>query len=349
MNEPILTVAVSGASGMIGRAVGRAPRRTRTPGASPRPPEPGVGEVAWDPASGSIDTASLGVIDAAINLSGAGIGDHRWTARYKRTLVDSRIRSTKLLAATMAKMRPRPRVLLSASAVGYYGDRGDEVLDETASPGDGFLSELCQRWEAATAPAAEGGIDVAWMRTGVVLTSRDGALARQLPLFKLGLGSRFGSGRQWISWITLADHVAATTHLLTAGITGPVNLVAPHPVSNDEFTAELAHAVHRGACPSGSPGRFPGSPSAVNSPTTCCGSASAPSQRCSSSRGSALLCPTCRRRCAPCSNRLIHRNPRRSTSPLDVVHPIGWFRPNNRPSIRSDDPVAARPLIRRGV
>ena len=257
MNEPILTVAVSGASGMIGRALvehldargHRVLRLVRR--------EPGVGEVAWDPANGSIDTASLGVIDAAINLSGAGIGDHRWTARYKRTLVDSRIRSTELLAATMAKMRPRPRVLLSASAVGYYGDRGDEVLDETASPGDGFLSELCQRWEAATAPAAEGGIDVAWLRTGVVLTSRDGALARQLPLFKLGLGSRFGSGRQWISWITLADHVAATTHLLTAGITGPVNLVAPHPVSNDEFTAELAHAVHRWRLPVGIPRTLP--------------------------------------------------------------------------------------------
>lgn len=257
MGKQAMTVVVSGASGMIGRALvehlaaggHRVVRLVRR--------RSGEGEVTWDPAGGTLDPSSLGVVDAAINLSGAGIGDHRWTPRYQRTLVDSRLRSTELLATTLAQLVPRPRVLLSASAVGYYGDRGDELLDEGAPPGDGFLAELCQQWEAATAPAAEAGIGVTWLRTGVVLAQGEGALARQLPLFKLGVGSRFGSGRQWISWITLADHIAATTHLLTAGVTGPVNLVAPRPVTNDEFTAELARSVHRWRLPVGIPRFLP--------------------------------------------------------------------------------------------
>jgi uncharacterized protein (TIGR01777 family) len=257
VNDQTMTVAMSGASGMIGRALvehltargHRVIRLVRT--------QPGHGEVRWNPAAGELDPADLAGIDAAINLSGAGIGDHRWTDDYKRTLVESRVLSTELLATTLASLDPRPRILLSASAVGYYGDRGDEVLDELASPGDGFLAELCRRWEAATAPAVDAGVGVAMLRTGVVLSRHGGALTKQLPLFRLGLGSRFGSGHQWMSWITLDDHVAATTQLLTAGVTGPVNIVAPHSVTNDEFTAELARAVHRWRLPVGIPRVLP--------------------------------------------------------------------------------------------
>ena len=241
-----MKVAVTGSSGLIGTALTAAlaaaghdvMRVVRGDGA-------GSDMVRWDPKAGTIDAAGLAGIDAAVHLAGAGIADHRWTDDYKRELVASRLDGTSLLARTLAGLEPRPAVLVSASGIDYYGDRGDDVLDEAASKGTGFLSDLCAGWEAAADPAREAGIRVAHTRSGIVLSPRGGALKKQLPLFKLGLGGRFGSGRQWQSWIALDDEVGAILHLLTTDVAGPVNLTAPNPVTNAEFTKTLGAVVHR--------------------------------------------------------------------------------------------------------
>jgi uncharacterized protein (TIGR01777 family) len=239
-------VAVTGASGLIGTALTASlaadghevVRLVRTGGGGP-------GTVRWDPRTGTIDAAGLAGIDAAVHLAGAGIADHRWTDAYKRKLVESRVEGTGLLARTLAGLEPRPRVLISASGIDYYGDRGDDIVDETAPKGTGFLSDLCQQWEAAADPAGAAGIRVAHTRSGMVLSSRGGALRKQLPLFKLGLGGRFGHGRQWQSWIAIDDEVGAIVHLLTADVAGPVNLTSPQPVTNAEFTKTLGAVLHR--------------------------------------------------------------------------------------------------------
>src|SRR4051812_34752228 len=245
-------VVVSGSSGLIGTALQRrltsdGHRVTRLVRSRPASGPGAPGTVAWDPARGVLDPASLVGVDAAVNLAGAGIGDHRWTDEYKRTVMDSRVRSTELLSGVLARLEPRPTVLLSGSAIGFYGDRGDEVLDESSGPGSGFLSEVCLAWEAATLPAAEAGIRVAHLRTGIVLAAEGGALRKQLPLFKLGLGGRFGRGRQWQSWVALEDEVAAIVHLLTADVAGPVDITAPQPVTNAEFGKTLGHVLGRPA------------------------------------------------------------------------------------------------------
>lgn len=238
---------MSGASGLIGTAladrlaaeghnVSRLVRR-----------EPRSGEVRWEPTSGRLDAAVFDGCDAVINLSGAGIGERRWTDDYKRVLRDSRVETTGLLAETMSEADVKPSVFLSGSAVGWYGNRGDERLDELSAPSDDFLSKLTQEWEAATAPAEKVGIRTVHLRTGIVLSTRGGALKKQLPLFKLGLGGRFGNGHQWQSWISIDDEVAAICHLLGSEICGAVNLTAPQPVTNTEFTATLAKVVHRPA------------------------------------------------------------------------------------------------------
>jgi hypothetical protein len=238
-------VAITGSSGLIGTAL-REALTTAGHRVVPVVRGPAGGQaVSWDPRAGTIDGAGLEGLDAVVHLAGAGIGDHRWTDAYKKELVDSRVDSTSLLARTLAQRQRPPAVLVSASAVGWYGDRGDEVLDESSTPGTGFLADLCQHWEAAARPASEAGIRVVHPRSGVVLSSRGGALKKQLPLFKLGLGGRMGSGQQWFSWISLADEVAALVHLLGAGVAGPVNLTAPNPVRNAEFTSALGSAVHR--------------------------------------------------------------------------------------------------------
>ena len=182
-----------------------------------------------------------------VHLAGAGIGDARWNDERKRVVTESRTRSTELLATTLAGLDTKPGVLVSGSAVGYYGDRGDEVLTESSGPGDDFLAGLCVAWEAAATPAAEAGIRVATIRTGLVLSTDGGALPKLLGLFKLGLGGRFGSGRQWWSWITLDDQIDAIAWLLNNPVSGPVNLTAPHPVTNRDFTKLLGHALHRPA------------------------------------------------------------------------------------------------------
>jgi uncharacterized protein (TIGR01777 family) len=240
-----MDVAVTGSTGFIGSALVEA-----LAAAGHRPIRVVRGdakgdEVAWDPEAGTIDAASLEGVDGVVHLAGAGIGDHRWNDAYKLKIRRSRTNGTTLIARTLAGLSKRPSVLVSGSAVGYYGDRGNEVLDETSSPGTGFLPEVCVAWEAATAAAAEAGIRVATTRSGIVLSPRGGALKRQLPLFKLGLGGTLGTGQQWQSWITLDDEVGAILHLLTATVAGPVNLTTPHPVTNAVFTKTLAAVLHR--------------------------------------------------------------------------------------------------------
>ena len=242
-----MRILMSGASGLIGSAL--ATRLTADGHSVARlvRRDPHANEFRWDPSTGSIDRAAFDSCDAVINLSGAGIGDKRWTDEYKRVLVASRVQSTELLSTTMAALDHTPSVFLSGSAIGWYGDRGDERLDEQSAAGDGFLSDLCREWEAATGPAEKAGIRTVHLRTGIVLAKQGGALKKQLPLFKLGVGGRFGNGHQWQSWITIDDEVGAIAHLLATEASGAVNLTAPNPVTNSEFTSTLAKVVHRPA------------------------------------------------------------------------------------------------------
>jgi uncharacterized protein (TIGR01777 family) len=181
-----------------------------------------------------------------VHLAGAGIGDKRWSARRRREIVSSRVASTAVLVRALAELSRPPATMVSASAVGFYGDRGDEELTEDSGPGTGFLADLCRAWEDATEPAAQAGVRVVRLRSGIVLSAHGGALARQLPLFRLGLGGRLGTGRQWLSWISLADEVGAILHGLDdTALRGPVNATAPTPVTNRDFTRALGRALHR--------------------------------------------------------------------------------------------------------
>ena len=242
-----MRILMSGASGLIGSALGSGLTADGHTVSRLVRREAKQGEFTWDPATGSIDTAAFDGCDAVINLSGAGIGDKRWTDEYKHELLASRIQTTELLASTMTSLDQLPSVFLSGSAIGWYGDRGDERLDELSTPGDDFLSDLCQQWEASTLVAEKAGIRTVHLRTGIVLSAGGGALKKQLPLFKLGLGGRFGNGHQWQSWISIDDEVGAITHLLSGEMCGAVNLTAPNPVTNTEFTAALAKVLHRPA------------------------------------------------------------------------------------------------------
>jgi uncharacterized protein len=242
-----MRIVISGASGLIGTAltkhlVGQGHTVTRLVRRASS-----TGEFTWDPGRGQLEPIAVDGCDAVINLSGAGIGDKRWTDEYKLELLDSRLRTTELLATTMAELDHKPTVFISGSAIGWYGNRGDERLDESSTPGADFLSDVCQQWEGATAAAEAAGVRTVHARTGIVLSADGGALKKQLPLFKLGLGGRFGDGHQWQSWISIDDEVRGITHLLTADVRGPINLTAPNPVTNTEFTSTLAKAVHRPA------------------------------------------------------------------------------------------------------
>lgn len=243
-----MDIAITGSSGLIGTTLvdhlegegHRVLRVVRRP--SDRPDSD---EMLWDPARATIDRDSLDGVDAVIHLAGEGIGEKRWTPEQKARIRDSRIDGTTLLAATLVGLNRPPTRLLSGSAIGYYGDTGDTPTDETGPAGSGFLPALCVAWEGAAQPAVDAGISTAFLRTGVVLSPKGGALAKQLPFFKVGLGGRSGTGRQYISWIDLDDHVAAVTALLTNGVEGPVNLTAPAPVTNAEFVKALGRALHR--------------------------------------------------------------------------------------------------------
>ncbi|MDL4771224.1 MULTISPECIES: TIGR01777 family oxidoreductase [Thermomonosporaceae] len=242
-----MKVTLTGSSGLIGTALVRALRAdghevVRLVRRDPAGPD----EARWDP-SGDVDPAALDGADAVVHLAGAGIGDKRWTPEYKRRIRDSRVRGTRTLAAAIAAAGRPPGVLVSGSAVGFYGDTGDRETDEGAPMGGGFLAGLTRDWEAAAAPAAEAGVRVVHPRTGIVLAAGGGMLGKVLPLFRLGLGGRLGDGRQWMSWISLADHVAALRHLIAHDVAGPVNLTAPEPVTNRDFTRAIGRAVHRPA------------------------------------------------------------------------------------------------------
>ncbi len=210
-------------------------------------------ERGWDPATRQLDPQAVADLDAVIHLAGAGVADKRWTPARKKLILDSRVDGTTAVATALAEAHG-PKVLLSASGVGWYGDTGDRVTDESGPSGQGFLAEVCRQWEASTAPAEAAGIRVAHLRTGIVLSSSGGALGKQLPIFKFGAGAPLGSGRQWNSWISLRDQIAAITHLLTADVAGPVNLVGPAPVTNRAFTKALGKALHRPTLPVPVPG-----------------------------------------------------------------------------------------------
>lgn len=207
---------------------------------------PGPTEIGWDPAHGTLDPSLLEGVDAVINLGGESLAHWPWTAAYKRSILESRTRSTGLLASTMARLDRPPLVLLSASAVGYYGDRGEEIIREESAPGRGFLAEVARAWEAATEPARTAGIRVVLLRIGIVLSSAGGALPTMLLPFRLGLGGRLGSGRQWMSWIALDDVVRAIHHCLSeVSLAGAVNLTAPNPVTNRVFTETMGRVLRR--------------------------------------------------------------------------------------------------------
>ncbi len=240
-----MDVAVTGSSGLIGTALCDALSAAgHRPVRLVRRPASGADEIAWQPDAGEIDAAALDGIDAVVHLAGAGIGDRRWNAAYKQVLLESRTKSTTLLAETLAGLSRPPAAFLSGSAIGYYGP-SDAVVDESSPAGDTFLAGICVAWEAATRAAVDAGIRTALLRTGVVQTPKGGALKKTLPLFRLGLGGRFGSGSQYQSWITLDDEVAAIMHLLDADVAGPVNLTAPNPVTNAEFTSALGSVLGR--------------------------------------------------------------------------------------------------------
>lgn len=244
-----MRIVISGSTGLIGTALVEHLRsQGHTVVQLVRRPAAGTDQATWDPAAGTLDPAVINGADAVINLSGAGIGDKRWTDEYKRELLSSRVDTTGLLARTIAAVDEKPAVFLSGSAIGWYGPRGDELLDETEPrPGSTFLADICVQWEAAAQPAADAGVRTALLRTGIVLTPAGGALKKQLPLFKFGLGGKFAKGSQWQSWISLPDEVRAIAHLLTTDVAGPVNLTAPTPVTNAEFTKVLAAVLKRPA------------------------------------------------------------------------------------------------------
>jgi uncharacterized protein (TIGR01777 family) len=248
--RPRLNVAVSGASGLIGRNLTaflstgghRVCRLVR------RQPQPGAGEIYWNPRFGELDAADLAGLDAVVHLSGRSIAAWRWTPGLKREMEYSRVASTHLLCETLARMPDPPRTVVCASGIGYYGDRGNETVDEDSAPGNGFVAELCQRWEAATEPAREAGIRVVNLRTGPVLSGAGGLLPRLLLPFRFGLGGRLGSGRQFVSWIGLDDLLGAILHAFYDDrLAGPVNAVSPNPVTNRRFTELLANVLRRPA------------------------------------------------------------------------------------------------------
>lgn len=242
-----MDVAITGASGLIGTALGES---LRAAGHTVRPvvrrPSDIPGAVRWDPDAGTIDAAALAGVDVVVHLAGAGIGDARLTAARKRLVLESRTRGTGLIARTVAALDPPPRVLLSASAVGWYGSRGDEVLTEQSGPGDDFGAQVCAAWEAAARPAVDAGVRTAFLRTAPVLSGRGGVLPRMALPFRLFVGGHLGSGRQWMSWIGIDDVVRIVSFLAERDdIGGPVNVTAPAPVTNRDLTAALGRVLHR--------------------------------------------------------------------------------------------------------
>lgn len=240
-----MRIAITGSSGFIGSALKASLeadghdvlRVVRAGGWS--------GTTQWDVERGEIDPAAFEGLDGVVHLAGEGIGDKRWTDDQKRKILESRTKGTALLCEALASLNEKPPVLVSGSAIGFYGDRGDEQLTETSAPGEGFLANVAVAWEAATEPAAAAGIRVVKARTGIALGRDGGALPRLVRLARLGVLGKLGSGRQWMSWISLADEIGALRFLLEHPVSGPVNLTAPGPVTNAVFTKALGRVVHR--------------------------------------------------------------------------------------------------------
>lgn len=244
-----MDVVVSGSHGLIGSEVLSALERR---GHRPIPlirstPMPGEESIHWNPATGRIDAPSLEGVDAVVHLAGKNIGRPWWTETHKAQVLDSRVRGTRLLSEALAGLNRPPAVLVSGSAVGYYGDRGDEVVTESTPSGAGTLSEICRQWEASTAPAVDAGIRVATTRTAIVLSGKGGAIGPLLIFFRLGLGGRIGNGDQFWPWIAVDDAAAAIVHIIEGDASGPINLVAPQPVRNAEFVRGLGKALRRPA------------------------------------------------------------------------------------------------------
>lgn len=242
-----MQVAISGSSGLIGTALaaslardGHRVLRLRRGGVTDGD------EIGWDPQGGRIDAPALEGVDAVVHLAGESIGEHRWSDEQKRHIEESRVRGTAVLAAAIASRERKPQVFVSGSAIGVYGNRGDEILTEDSEPGDDFLANVVRRWEAETQPAIDAGVRTVHLRTGIVLARSGGALARMLTPFKLGIGGRLGSGKQWMSWIALEDEVRAIRHAIESdALSGPVNATSPHPVTNLEFTKTLGDVLGR--------------------------------------------------------------------------------------------------------
>ncbi len=241
---PPQRIAISGASGLIGTAlVGHLRSEGHTVQRFVRREAKSPDEIPWDPIAGTVDLHALEGVNAVIHLAGAGVGDKRWTPKYKATILNSRLLGTTAMANAVATVKPD--VFISASAVGWYGESGNRAVVESDRAGDDFLATVCREWEGAADLA--GDVRTVKIRTGLVLDPTGGALGKLIPLFRLGLGGRLGSGQQWWSWITLHDEIRAICHLLESKISGPVNLTSPNPVTNQEFTAALARALHRPA------------------------------------------------------------------------------------------------------
>jgi uncharacterized protein (TIGR01777 family) len=242
-----MKVAITGASGLIGSTLSKRLRQGShevvkvVRGAQAQAPD-----IAWDPVKGTIDSASLEGVDAVVHLAGESIAAKRWSAEQKKKIRDSRIDGTKLLSTTIASLSHPPKVFVSASAIGFYGDRGNEALTETSSSGTGFLADVCKEWETATQPAKDKGIRVVNVRTGVALSTKGGALQKMLPIFLLGGGGIIGDGNQYMSWLSLDDEIGAIEFALTNdSLSGPLNIVSPNPVTNKEFTRVMGEVLHR--------------------------------------------------------------------------------------------------------
>jgi uncharacterized protein len=243
-----MKIVISGSHGLVGTALGelltrdgheviRLVRHARAIGAP---------EVEWHPEKGIIDKEQLEGVEAVVHLAGENIAEGRWTPEKKQAIRDSRVKGTVLLSETLATLRNPPAVFLSASAIGYYGNRGDELLTETSAPGNDFLAHVCEEWEKATKPAADKGIRTVHTRFGIILAKEGGALAKMLTPFRMGIGGRIGDGKQWMSWIALDDVCGAIRFLINDRfVSGPVNFVAPHPVTNAEFTKTLGRVLSR--------------------------------------------------------------------------------------------------------
>jgi uncharacterized protein (TIGR01777 family) len=243
-----MRIVIGGSSGFLGTALVRQLRAdghevVRLVRRDTEAPD----EVTWRPSVEPLDPAVLEGTDVAVNLAGVGVAEHRWNEAYRALIRASRVNSSQALAEAVAGAQAPPAVLVNASAVGYYGDTGDKEVDESSPAGEGYFPEVCQAWEAASAPAEEAGIRVVHLRTGLVLAADGGLLRPMLRLFRWGLGGRLGNGRQWMPWISLADWVSAVGFLLGSEVTGPVNLTAPAPVRNRDFTRTLGRVLHRPA------------------------------------------------------------------------------------------------------